>query len=610
VGSAREGKGSSGKPAAPAPAAPLAPEQASTVLQRRDAAGTPVEPEAATSVDLALPRTATLSATHGGSTTPASTPALTRSSSTPIRVEDLRFAKAEDALLDDEVRRSRLLSRFGSLMYAAALIAVPLFPSAPPMTIVGPASLGLGFVASLWLRYLAHHPSRYRPTPVTVMWTLNGVALAGGVVYIGVFSPAAVAIAISTYWLGLGISLGRAFIAYLVAAGAHAVVAALVIAGAIEDPGFLRLAIVNPQVLAVCELLLQVILAAAFITARASRKATLSAVRNYEQVARALGQRDALLQEARADLERALQLGGIGRFSGQQLGSYRLGAIIGRGGMGEVYDAVDVVSGHPAAVKLLQPQGLASPAAVLRFLREAQLASSLSVPQIVRVFEIGDSSATVPYLAMERLRGSDLAELLRSRRLLSLDEVIDLIDQVGRGVDAATAAGVVHRDLKPQNLFLADQPPPRGWRILDFGLSKMIGEGSELTQNRLIGTPIYMAPEQAQGVAVDHRADLYSLAAVAYRCLTGTPPVGNGNFAAVVHAVVHLMPVRPGALAELPADIDSALQVGLAKAPDDRYASGAELAEALRDAARGQLPSPLRDRAARLAAGHPWRVRW
>ena len=606
MGSAREGRGSAGNPAAPAVAG-LGPGQASTVLQRRADAGTPGEPDAATSVDQAPLVAVTVSATHGGST-PASVPALARSPSTPIRVDDLRFASAEDALLDDEVRRSRLLSRFGSFMYAAALIAVPLFPAAPPMTVVGPASLGLGFLASLWLRYLASNPSRYRPAPVTAMWTLNGVALAGGVVYVGVFSPAAVAIAIATYWLGLGISLGRAFIAYLVAAGSHAAVAALVIAGAIEDPGFLQLRIVDPRTLAVCELLLQLILAAAFITARASRKATLSAVRKYEQVVRALGQRDALLQEARADLERALQLGGIGRFSGQQLGSYRLGAIIGRGGMGEVYDATHVVSGQPAAVKLLQPQGMASPAAVLRFLREAQLASSLSVPQIVRVFEVGDASATVPYLAMERLRGSDLAELLRSRRHLSLDEVVDLIDQVGRGVDAATAAGVVHRDLKPQNLFFADDPPPRGWRILDFGLSKMIGEGSELTQNRLLGTPIYMAPEQAQGLPMDHRADLYSLAAVAYRCLTGTPPVGNDSFAAVVHAVIHLMPVRPGALAELPADIDSALQVGLAKAPADRYASAAELTEALRDATRGHLPSPLRDRAARLAAAHPWRV--
>ena len=577
------------------------------MLQRRP--GKPVEPDAATSVDEGQPRAVTVSATHGGST-PADVPPLARSPSVPIRVEDLRFASAEDALLDDEVRRSSLLSRFGSLMYAAALLAVPLFPSSTPMTIVGALSLGLGFAASFWLRYLASHRSRYRPSHVTAMWTLNSIALAGGVAYVGVFSPAAVAIAIAIYWLGLGISLGRALIAYVVAAGSHAAVAALVIAGAIEDPGFLRLTTVDPQVLAVVEFLLQVILAAAFVTARMSRKATLSAVRNYEQVARALGQRDALLQEARADLERALQLGGIGRFSGRQLGSYRLGAVIGRGGMGEVYEAAHVTSGQAAAVKLLQPQGLASPGTVMRFLREAQLASSLSVPQIVRVFEVGDASATVPYLAMERLRGSDLSELLRSRRLLSLAEVIDLVDQVGRGVDAAAAAGVVHRDLKPQNLFLADDPLPRGWRILDFGLSKMVGEGSELTQNRLIGTPIYMAPEQAQGHAVDHRTDLYSLAAVAYRCLTGTPPVGNGNFAAVVHAVVHLMPVRPGALAELPADIDAALQVGLAKSPADRYTSAAELTEALRDAARGHLSSSLRERAVKLAATHPWRVRW
>jgi serine/threonine-protein kinase len=342
---------------------------------------------------------------------------------------------------------------------------------------------------------------------VTATWIASAFAVGGGLIFFGVFSFAVIAMVIGVYWFALGNSLWRALFVYLIGMAVQGTVATLIITGVIEDPGFLSMGPTTPRLLAVCEVLFLVITAATFYTARASRHATLSVVTDYERVVRALGQRDGLLQEAREDLERALHQGGMGRFSGETLGSYRLGPVIGRGGMGEVYEATHATTGEPAAVKLLQPARLGNTGVVMRFLREVELASSISIPQIVRVLEVSDASSPVPYLAMELLRGRDLAEILRDRRRLDADAVVDLLDQVGRGVDAAAAARIVHRDLKPQNLFLVEAPgSPRAWKILDFGISKLLGESAELTQNRVIGTPMYMAPEQALGRPVDaHR---------------------------------------------------------------------------------------------------------
>jgi eukaryotic-like serine/threonine-protein kinase len=246
---------------------------------------------------------------------------------------------------------------------------------------------------------------------------------------------------------------------------------------------------------------------------------------------------------------------------------------------------------------------------VMRFLREMQLASALEVPHVVRVLEIGDARAPMPYLAMERLRGSDLAQLLRERKRLTPDQVLDMVDQVGRGISAAAAAGIVHRDLKPQNLFLADQPGDAPlWKVLDFGVSKLVGGSGTLTEGQVVGTPIYMAPEQAQGHAVDHRADLYSLAAIAYRCLTGHLPFRGRDVPTILFSVVYQMPLRPGALVEVHPDLDACLAIAMAKDPAHRFQDAAELAASLEDALRGRLAGPLRDRARMIMADQPWRT--
>jgi serine/threonine-protein kinase len=355
----------------------------------------------------------------------------------------------------------------------------------------------------------------------------------------------------------------------------------------------------------VSQLVVEFLYGIAFVTARASRKTLVDALDRLEKAVRAVSQREALLSEARAELDRALRVGGPGRYSEQVVGSYRLGMLIGRGGMGEVYEGTSVHDGGVAAVKLLHPSTLADPQSVRRFLRETEAAARLECPHVVEVLEVGTTSGEIPFLAMERLRGFDLAHHLRRKRRLSLDEVVELVRQVGRGLQVAAAAGIVHRDIKPHNLFLAERDGALTWKILDFGVSK-VGRSGTLTRGHVVGTPGYMAPEQARGDDVDPRADVYALGAIVYRCLTGHPPFSGKDVPSTLYDVCYKMPTRPSALAELPDDLDRVLALALAKQADDRFDDGAALADALAAAAAGRLDVALQARADALLARHGW----
>src|SRR5690606_30037042 len=159
----------------------------------------------------------------------------------------------------------------------------------------------------------------------------------------------------------------------------------------------------------------------------------------------------------------------------------------------------------------------AEPDVLTRFLREARAAASLRSPHVASLLGVGTDGASLPYLALERLRGQDLSQRLREQRRLSPPAVVELVQHAARGLDAAHAAGIVHRDIKPQTLFYARTPGGSIWKLLDFGVSRFEDHQGTLTQGRVVGTPVYMAPEQARGEDTDHRADVYSLAAVAYR---------------------------------------------------------------------------------------------
>jgi serine/threonine-protein kinase len=348
----------------------------------------------------------------------------------------------------------------------------------------------------------------------------------------------------------------------------------------------------------------------AYYTARQLRAASLAAIDDLQRTTRLASQRAAMMDELLGDLERALRAG-PGRHTDQVIGELRLGAVLGRGAMGEVYEARCVATGAPAAVKLLRPGLAGDPAQRARFARELAAGRAIDSRHVVRI--LGGSAELAgtaqPFLAMERLHGGTLAELLRREPRLPGEALRALARQIGAALDAAAAAGVVHRDVKPTNLFRCDDGTGAGvWKILDFGVARIAAEPAP-DEPGVIGTPHYMAPEQALGQPTGPRADLHALGAIAYRCATGRHPYDAADPAALLYAIVHRMPARPGALAELPADFDRFCAIALAKAPDERFASGAALAGALDAALAGALDPATRARADALIRRRPWEAR-
>ncbi|MEJ7601367.1 MAG: serine/threonine-protein kinase, partial [Kofleriaceae bacterium] len=243
-----------------------------------------------------------------------------------------------------------------------------------------------------------------------------------------------------------------------------------------------------------------------------------------------------------------------------------------------------------------------------RFLREAETASRLDCPNVVRVLEVGTTAAEIPFLAMERLRGHDLAHQLRRHRKIQLPQARILAEQIAIGLEAARVAGIVHRDLKPHNVFLAETVNERVWKILDFGVSKSGGTGT-LTRGHVVGTPAYMAPEQARGEDVDHRADVYSLAAILYRAVTGHPAFQGKDVPSTLYDVVYRVPSQPSLLASVSTDVDRVLAIGLAKQARDRFDTAAELARWFAAAVETRLDPEQRRRADDVIAKYPWGVR-
>jgi serine/threonine-protein kinase len=278
--------------------------------------------------------------------------------------------------------------------------------------------------------------------------------------------------------------------------------------------------------------------------------------------------------------------------------------------MGEVYEAVHVETGAPAAIKLLLAEMLRSPDAILRFIREAGIAASLQVRHVVRVYEIGGLDAPIPYIAMERLEGTDLSDHLRQHGRLSFEAAIRMVHEVARGLEAARDAGIVHRDLKPANLFHAKgEDGKHVWKILDFGVSKLIGtmQGTLSKENALVGTPEYMAPEQPLWRDITHRTDIHALGVILYRALTGAPAFTGEGLMDTIYNVVNRMPSRPSEVwTQLPRDVDLVLTIAMAKRPEDRFERARDLAEALVAAKKGELALELRRRGEALEKRDPW----
>ncbi len=275
-----------------------------------------------------------------------------------------------------------------------------------------------------------------------------------------------------------------------------------------------------------------------------------------------------------------------GSRAGSLLAGYRLEAQVGAGGMAVVYRARDERLARRVALKILAPAFASDAAFRQRFIRESQAAAAVDDPHIIPVYEAGEASGEL-FIAMRYVPGGDVRSLLAREGPLPSSRVAALISPVASALDAAHAAGLVHRDVKPANMLLDARPDrPDHVYLSDFGLSKGALASLGLTgAGQLLGTPDYMAPEQIEGLGVDGRADQYALACTAFELLTGEPPFQRDNFMAVIWA--HRSQPPPS-LAErrpaLPASGDQVFARALAKAPGDRYASCREFADALREA--------------------------
>ena len=256
--------------------------------------------------------------------------------------------------------------------------------------------------------------------------------------------------------------------------------------------------------------------------------------------------------------------------------TYRIQSLIGRGGMGAVWAAEHLrLPGKHVAVKVLLDAAGGGEEMLQRFRREAEIASRLGHPNIVEVLDFNTLPTGQPYIVLEYLQGETLASRLASGRL-QLDEAMAITRQIGSALQAAHRAGVVHRDLKPDNVFLCtpEEDMPTKVKVLDVGISKIRGSQSLRTQDAiLMGTPQYMSPEQATGknTAVDARTDVFALGAIVYEMLGGQPAFAGGSLAEVVYRVVHGEPTPLRELAPaLPENVLTAVERALQKDPAAR----------------------------------------
>ncbi|MBI5516418.1 MAG: serine/threonine protein kinase [Deltaproteobacteria bacterium] len=273
-------------------------------------------------------------------------------------------------------------------------------------------------------------------------------------------------------------------------------------------------------------------------------------------------------------------------------GRYLLREKLGAGGMGEVYQGRDQHSGRDVAVKVLHRDLLRQPEVVERFLREARAANTVRHPNVVEVYDVGTDDRGAPFMVQELLRGMDLCNYLGRRGPLPVDEALTLMLPVIDAVGYAHTRGVVHRDLKPENVFLAQRDGLVVPKVLDFGLSRIVGADAarRLTATGIMmGTPVFMSPEQVQGKRdVDARSDVWTLGVMLYECLTGRLPFDGETDGALYVQICTGEPMPLQRLARgVPPPVAAVVARCLCKAPDARFPHAGAMAEALRQTAAG-----------------------
>ncbi|HVS33077.1 MAG TPA: protein kinase, partial [Thermoanaerobaculia bacterium] len=296
--------------------------------------------------------------------------------------------------------------------------------------------------------------------------------------------------------------------------------------------------------------------------------------------------------------------------SGTRLGRYQIRHKLGSGGMGEVYLAWDPELEREVAIKVLRADQDESPERTRRFVQEAKASSAFSHPNVAHVYEIG-TAGDLRYIAMEVVQGETLRQRI-ARGEMPVDDVISIASQIAAALSAAHGSGIVHRDMKPENVIVR----PDGYvKVLDFGLAKLVrldSEAETLLKTRpgaVMGTPCYMAPEQFGGSDVTPPADVFSLGVVLYEMLTGRRPFDGDDNTALARAILSEDPVPPTKLRDaIPSRLCEILTKALQKDPELRYPSAAELLEDLKQVSRETTAAAVVSSRSELAA--PRRRRW
>jgi serine/threonine-protein kinase len=285
---------------------------------------------------------------------------------------------------------------------------------------------------------------------------------------------------------------------------------------------------------------------------------------------------------------------------------YRIVRFIGRGAWASVYEGVNSRIGRRVAIKVLSDEAIQKPGIVERFEREAQAATRIDSPHVVHVFDLGVLADGRPYIVMELLEGQTLERLMHQIRPLPENDALAIVSQILEGLDYLHSQGVIHRDLKPQNIMLCSDG---SLRIMDFGIAK-VAASRRMTFGGFsptMGTPDYMAPEQVKGQRGDERTDIYSVGAILYEMLTGRVPFEGQNAYMIMNARLLGDPVAPRTHnPSIRPQVEEVVLHAMARDPSHRYPSVAEM--------KAEVDAPdlvtVTGRADRLQAPKPWKSRW
>ncbi|MEO7733027.1 MAG: serine/threonine-protein kinase, partial [Kofleriaceae bacterium] len=387
------------------------------------------------------------------------------------------IATAAEALDRSDLTRMRAFHMFGVFAPVGAILLSLLLGGDPILRYAFWAGVGLLSLCNIVLVYLTRSEALYQPVPVGVLWIISALGILPTMAYFGPFSAVIMVPMLGIVFIALGRVRWTALVTAGICIGGHVAIAVPMTFGWLPDRGVLSSSHAEQGQLWAAELLIIGFLTSGYALGRWARATNAAALADLQQAMRVIGDKEQALAEV-VDQARRANRANEGRWTNQAMGAYRLGHVLGRGAMGEVYEAVRG-DGVPAAIKLLNARSTSSVTLVERFHREMEVAARLVSPNIVEVFELSPPDAPVPYLAMELLTGTDLATKLRTEtNRLPSDELVVLLDHVARALEVARLAGVVHRDLKPQNLFFHASTT---WKILDFGVSKLLGSEGTLT---------------------------------------------------------------------------------------------------------------------------------